>query len=380
MNRRSFLAGGAGFIALPALIAPSRAQTREALARIGSGLRVVGVASGLENPWGMAFLPDGRIAVTERPGRLRIVTPQGALSDPISGVPKVFASGQGGLLDIALAPDHATSRDIFLSFSEGSSGSNGTAVYRGTLSGAALTKGQVIYQQRPRAGGANHFGSRLAFRGDGTLFVTQGDRYGLRDEAQNLRSLIGKVVRINADGSIPQDNPFIGRDDAEPEIWSYGHRNVQGAAIHPATGALWTHEHGARGGDEVNLDEAGRNYGWPVITHGVDYSGVPIGIGEAKEGMEQPLWHWTPSIAPSGMAFCTSDAIPDWKGSLLVGALRGQLLSRLTLDGNRITGEERLLEDLGERIRDVRQGPDGLIYLLTDSDDGKILRIEPVTS
>jgi glucose/arabinose dehydrogenase len=327
----------------------------------------------------MAFLPDGALLVTERSGQLRIVR-DGEVSDPIAGVPEVRDRGQGGLLDVALDPNFATTRLVYLSYSEAGGEGAGTAVARGRLEGARLANTQVIFRQQPKTGGGNHFGSRLVFARDGTLFVTLGERFDYRDEAQNPANHLGKIVRINPDGSVPSDNPFVGRGDgARPEIWSLGHRNVQGAAINPETGALWTDEHGPRGGDEVNIPQAGKNYGWPVIGYGVHYSGAKIGVGTAKPGLEQPVYYWDPSIAPSGMAFYTGDRFAGWRGNLFVGALKYRLLVRLELDGTRVVAEERMLKDLDERIRDVRQGPDGLIYLLTDSDDGRILRLEPAT-
>ena len=343
--------------------------------------RVETVASELEHPWALAFLPDGRMLVTERPGRLRIVERDGRVSEPLAGVPRVQARGQGGLLDVALDPRFADNRLVYLSYAEpGAGGTAGTAVARGRLGEGRLEDVRVIYQQQPKVGGSNHFGSRLVFARDGTLFVTQGDRFAYRDQAQDLSVGIGKIVRINADGSVPRDNPFVGHAGARPEIWSYGHRNVQSAALHPQTGQLWTVEHGARGGDELNRPEAGKNYGWPVITYGVDYSGERIGEGTAKPGMEQPVYYWDPVIAPSGMTFYTGDAFPDWKGSLFIGSLDPGLLVRLTLKDGRVAREERYLADLGERIRDVRQGPDGLLYLLTDSGDGRILRVLPAAA
>jgi glucose/arabinose dehydrogenase len=342
-------------------------------------VRVVTVADGLDHPWGMAFLPDGALLVTERSGQLRIVR-DGEVSDPIAGVPEVRDRGQGGLLDVALDPNFATTRLVYLSYSEAGGEGAGTAVARGRLEGARLANTQVIFRQQPKTGGGNHFGSRLVFARDGTLFVTLGERFDYRDEAQNPANHLGKIVRINPDGSVPSDNPFVGRGDgARPEIWSLGHRNVQGAAINPETGALWTDEHGPRGGDEINIPQAGKNYGWPVIGYGVHYSGAKIGVGTAKPGLEQPVYYWDPSIAPSGMAFYTGDRFAGWRGNLFVGALKYRLLVRLELDGTRVVAEERMLKDLDERIRDVRQGPDGLIYLLTDSDDGRILRLEPAT-
>lgn len=347
-------------------------------APVNAAVRVQTVAGGLEHPWGLAFLPDGRMLVTERPGRLRVVGRDGRPSEPLAGVPQVLARGQGGLLDVALDPRFADNRLVYLSYAEpGEGGTAGTAVARGRLGEGRLEDVRVIYRQQPKVGGAAHFGSRLVFARDGTLFVTQGDRFAYRERAQDLSVGFGKIVRINPDGSVPSDNPFVGRAGVRPEIWSYGHRNVQGAALHPETGQLWTVEHGARGGDELNRPEAGKNYGWPAITYGVDYSGARIGEGTAKPGMEQPVYYWDPVIAPSGMTFYTGEAFPDWKGSLFIGSLQPGLLVRLTLEGGRVAREERYLSDLQERIRDVRQGPDGLLYLLTDSRDGRILRVIP---
>jgi glucose/arabinose dehydrogenase len=348
---------------------------------VKAAVRVETVARGLEHPWALAFLPDGRMLVTERPGRLRIVGRDGRVSEPLAGVPQVLARGQGGLLDVALDPRFADNRLVYLSYAEpGAGGTAGTAVARGRLGEGRLEDVRVIYQQQPKVRGAAHFGSRVVFARDGTLFVTQGDRFASRDGAQDLSVGIGKIVRINPDGSVPRDNPFVGRAGARSEIWSYGHRNVQSAALHPQTGQLWTVEHGARGGDELNRPEAGKNYGWPVITYGVDYSGARIGEGTAKPGMEQPVYYWDPVIAPSGMTFYTGDAFRDWKGSLFIGSLDPGLLVRLTLKDGRVAREERYLADLGERIRDVRQGPDGLLYLLTDSGDGCVLRVLPAAA
>jgi glucose/arabinose dehydrogenase len=356
-----------------AAAAPAAAETYKSEK---ATFQVETVAEGLEHPWGMAFLPDGRLLVTERPGRLRIVSLDGTKSPPIEGVPRVFARGQGGLLDVALDPAYAANGLVYLSYAEPGPGGDGTAVARARLDGNRLADLKVIFQQMPKRNAGQHFGSRLVFAPDGKLFITTGDR-GKRDEAQNLAVHLGKLIRINSDGSVPDDNPFVGTDDARREIWSYGHRNMQGAALNPETGVLWTIEHGARGGDELNIPQAGKNYGWPVITYGRDYSGLSIGEGTEKPGMEQPIYYWDPSIAPSGMAFYTGDKFPQWRGNLFVGALGFELLARLELDGAKVTHEERLLKDLGERIRDVRQGPDGLIYLLTDSDDGRLLRLSP---
>jgi glucose/arabinose dehydrogenase len=350
-------------------------------APMNGAVQIETVARGLENPWALAFLPDGRILVTERPGRLRIVERDGRVSRPLDNVPRVLARGQGGLLDVALDPRFSENRFVYLSYAEPGEGNTaGTAVARGRLAEGKLDDVQVIYRQQPKVEGGGHFGSRLVFTRDGTLFVTQGDRIGYRERAQDLSSGLGKIVRINADGSVPKDNPFVSRSGARPEIWSYGHRNVQSAALHPDTGQLWTVEHGARGGDELNHPEAGKNYGWPVITYGVDYSGAKIGEGTAKPGMEQPVYYWDPVIAPSGMVFYTGDAFPDWKGSILIGSLTPGLLVRLALKDGQVAREERYLGDLRERIRDVQQGPDGFIYLVTDNRDGRVLRIRPATS
>ena len=340
--------------------------------------KVTTFARGLEHPWGMAFLPDGRLLVTERPGRLRIVAKDGTLSGPVAGVPRVLAQGQGGLLDVVLDPKFAQNRTIYLSYAEpGTGGLAGTAVARARFTDAGLTDVKVIYRQEPKVSGSGHFGSRIVFRRDGTMFITQGERMRYSEQSQDLGSGLGKVVRIHSDGTIPKDNPFVGRSGARPEIWSYGHRNVQSAALHPETDALWTIEHGARGGDELNRPEAGKNYGWPVISYGVEYSGRPIGAGiTAKEGMEQPVYYWDPVIAPSGMLFYTGNAYPGWKGSIFVGSLQPGALVRLTMQNGRITREERYLGDLDERIRDVEQGPDGLLYVVTDSPNGTVLRLE----
>ncbi len=343
-------------------------------------VRVVTVAKDLEAPWGLAFLPDGRMLVTERPGRLRIVAADGTLSPPIGGLPEICECGQGGLLDVALDPRFTGTHLVYISYAERTKDGAATAVARGKLMEDRLEDVQVIFRQLPKVSsdGTHHFGSRLVFAPDGTLFVTLGERFQ-KPEAQNLQSLLGKLVRINPDGTVPADNPFVGRTDARPEIYSYGHRNVQAATLHPATQRLWIVDHGAMGGDEINRPEAGKNYGWPVITYGRDYTGLRIGEGTAKEGMEQPFHYWDPSIAPSGATFYTADKFPGWKDDLFVGSLKFECLVRLEVDGTRVTHEERLLQKLDERIRDVRQGPDGYLYLLTDSPEGRILRLEPAT-
>ena len=337
--------------------------------------RAVDVAQGLEHPWGLAFLPDGRMLVTERPGRLRLIGKNGERSEPLAGVPQVRVGGQGGLLDVAVSPDFATDRLVFLSFSEPGDGGAGTAVARGRLGERGLERTHTIWRQIPKRPGSIHWGSRLVFRPDGTRFVTLGDRRS-HDHVQDLASTIGKVVRINPNGTIPGDNPFVGRDGVRPEIWSSGHRNAQAAAL-DGGGRLWMVEHGAMGGDELNQPQAGRNYGWPVITYGVDYSGAKIGEGTAKAGMEQPVYYWDPVIAPSGATFYSGSAFPAWRGDLLVGSLRPGGLVRLRIVDGRVAEETHWVVEPDERVRDVRQGPDGLVYLLTDSPRGRLIRLEP---
>ena len=356
-------------------------QTNAPKPKVLTGAKTTTIAKGLSRPWAMQFLPDGRVIITERPGAIRIIDKQGRVSKPLDGAPKVSARGQGGMLDIALAPDFATSKVLYVSYSEPRGpGQNGTSVARLRLvsdaNGDRLQDGRVIFRQLPPNGGGLHFGSRVAFARDGTLFVTLGERYR-KFLAQDPKVHFGKIVRINPDGSAPKDNPFVGQAGAQPHIWSIGHRNPQSAAIHPVTGQLWTVEHGAKGGDEINIPRAGRNYGWPVITYGRDYSGAKIGIGTHNKGMEQPLYYWDPSIAPSGMAFYSADRFAQWKGNLFVGALKDRHLSRLVLDGDKVIAEERLLEGLRSRVRDVRQGPDGYLYVLTDSTGGRLVRVEP---
>ena len=337
------------------------------------------VASGLSHPWGLAFLPGGRFLVTERPGRLRVVEADGRLGPPLAGLPQVAAGGQGGLLDVITDADFARNRRIFFCYSEPApkGGGNSTALASATLApdAAALQDMKVLFSQRPKVASQLHFGCRIVQAPDGHLFLTLGERYGRKEDAQRLDNHLGKVVRIAPTGGAAPGNPLAGRAGALPEIWSWGHRNPQGAAWGP-DGRLWIHEHGAQGGDEINRPEAGRNYGWPVITYGENYGGGKIGEGTAKDGMEQPLHYWVPSIAPSGMAFLTSDRYGTaWKGSLFVGSLKFARLHRLELQGAQVVRDEYLLDGLGARIRDVRQGPDGWLYLLTDSPDGQLLRL-----
>lgn len=342
-------------------------------------INVVTVAEGLRSPWGLAFLPDGRMLVTERPGQMRIVSTTGELSPPLAGVPAVHAQGQGGLLDVVLSPAFAHDARIYFSYAEPTRRGARTAIARAVLNADALRLDQVdiLFTQSEDPSGRHHFGSRLAFAPDGSLFAGLGDRSSYRDRAQDLDSHLGKIIRIMPDGSIPADNPFIGQSGVLPEIWSYGHRNIQGAAIHPETGVLWTHEHGPQGGDEVNAGKPGANFGWPVITHGREYgTGFRIGDGTERDDVEPSVHYWTPSIAPAGMAFYTGEVFPQWRGNLFIGALRGQLLSRLVLEEGQVVREERLLTELRSRFRDVRQGPDGHLYLLDES-NGRILRLDP---
>lgn len=368
------------FLMVPPALADERVFDTER-ARI----RLAVLTDRLAYPWGIDFLPDGRMIVTEKPGRLRIVTRAGRLSPPVNGVPAVADAGQGGLLDVTLDPAFADNHLVYLSYTEpGSGGRNSTAVARGRLNaaGTALEGVTVVFRQLPRLSGRLHYGSRVVFARDGNMFVTLGERSrrSYRVQAQDLGSHLGKIVRVRPDGTVPRDNPFVGRPGARPEIWSYGHRNVQGAAIHPVSGKLWAIEHGPRGGDEINIAEPGRNYGWPVVSHGVEYSGLPVGSGRrSAPGMEDPLVTWTPVIAPGGMTFYTGAAFPGWRGNLLISGLRSRAIIRLEFDGARLLGEERLLEAEGRRIRDVGVGPDGFVYAVTDERRGKILRLAPAS-
>lgn len=357
---------------------PAPAQPVQTVASKLGDVSVTTIATGLEHPWAVALLPDGGFLVTERPGRMRRVSAQGDVFAPLTGVPAVFAQGQGGLLDVVVAPDFARSRRIYFSYAEPGAGDTaGTAAAFATLGADSIHDVTVFYRQQPKLEGGNHFGSRIAFDGKGHVFISQGERND-RPTAQRLDMLQGKLVRLNLDGSVPQDNPFVGRGDARAEIWSYGHRNMQGLATDPRTGTVWESEHGPRGGDEINLPQAGRNYGWPIITHGINYSGFPIpeAIGTAAPGMEQPHHVWAKSPALSGMAFLVGQPASKWNDSLFLGALSDGSLIRLSLDGDRIVGEERLLKELGERIRDVRVAGDGSVYVLTDAADGRLLRLQ----
>ena len=350
-----------------------------AMAQGSAGVQAEVVARGLEHPWALAFVGQGQMLVTERPGRLRLVQADGRVGPPIAGVPEVEAAGQGGLLDLVADSDFARNRTVYFCYAEPAARGNGnsTALARARLSddGSRLEELRVIFSQKPKVSSRLHFGCRIVETPDGHLMLALGERFSRKDDAQTLDNHHGKVVRLRKDGTVPPDNPLVGRSGALPEIWSWGHRNPQAAALGP-DGRLWVIEHGPQGGDEINRPEAGKNYGWPVVTFGENYGGGAIGEGTAKAGMEPPLYHWTPSIAPSGMAFVTTDRYgKDWRGSLLVGALRGQHLARLTLDGAKVLREERLLTELRQRIRDVRQAPDGTVYLLTDQRDGQLLRL-----
>lgn len=388
MNRRpapSFIATAliAALCVLPAASCQQRVPERDQAAGSGPGtaaLQISTIADGLEHPWALAFLPGGDFLVSERGGALRRISADGTLSAPLDGVPQVWAHGQGGLLDLALSPDFATDKRVYFTYSEpGPDGTAGTAIAHGTLGDDGLSDVRVIFRQQPKLDGPNHFGSRLAFDRQGYLFVTLGERND-KTRAQRLDGLQGKVVRINADGSVPADNPFVGKGNVDPAIWSYGHRNPQSAAIDPRSGRYWEAEHGPQGGDEINRPEAGKNYGWPVISDGNDYGTgrpYPETIGKSAPGMERPYHVWPVSPGLSGMAFFTGHPSSAWNDSLFVGALAQKNLIRLSLDGDRIRGEERLLGDRRQRIRDVRVGPDGNVYVLTDENDGELIRIVP---
>ena len=366
-------------VALSATLgAMSTASAQSTYQSSAGPLAVETIAKGLVHPWALAFLPDGRMLVTERAGRMRLVARDGKLSAPLGGVPEPNSGGQAGLLDVALDKSYAQNGTVYFCFN--ADASNNVAVARAHLDAGAAPKlddVKIIFRQKGPAGGAN-VACRIAQGADGNLFVTLGDHFGAKEMAQTLDNTIGKIVRIKPDGSVPADNPFVNRQGALPEIWAYGLRNPEGLAFNPADGKLWEQEHGPMGGDEINIIEKGKNYGWPVVSYGVNYDGTIVGTGKkTAPGIEDPIWHWTPSIAPSGMAFIASDLFPGWKGSLMNGALKFQLLSRLELKGDKAVKEERLLQGLRERIRDVRQGPDGALYLLTDNSAGRILRVTP---
>lgn len=373
--------GALALIAVPLALLPAAGCAEDQIIDTKTGtIKVQTLAEGLDHPWGMAFLPDGRLLVTERAGNLRIMSADGTLSEPLSGVPEVVAKGQGGLLDVALDPDFPDNNLVYLSYAEAGEGGAGTAVARGRLEGNGLEDVKVIFRQMPKVSDGNHFGGRLAFAPDGKLFVTLGERFKF-EPAQDLTNHLGKVVRINPDGSVPPDNPFISTKDAQPEIWSYGHRNPESAAIHPGSGKLWELEFGPKGGDELNIPAPGANYGWPVVSWGTHYDGKDIPNPPTHPEFTDAVRHWTPVISPSGITFYTAEAnpgwtaftIPGWKDSLLIGGLSSQAIIRLSLVGDTILGEERI--PMGARIRDVGQAPDGSVYALTDEGNGKILRL-----
>ena len=374
--RRLARVAGAYVLAAVVAAASSVSARAEVIESQVQRFEAVVLAEDLKNPWGLAFLPDGRMLITERPGRLRVFEDGKGLSKPVSGVPVVAARGQGGLLDIVLHPDYAANGWIYMSYAMPHDGGARTAVGRARLDGGALRDLETVFVAKNPGSGGVHFGSRLAFDADGKLYVSVGER-GNANQAQNPKNHNGTVLRLNDDGSIPSDNPFVGRNDALASIFTYGHRNPQGMFRHPARGEIWVHEHGPQGGDEINRLVGGANYGWPVVTFGRSYAGFPIGEGASKDGMEPPLHHWTPSIAPSGMAFYDGDAFPRWRGNLFVGSLKFRYLARLVLDGTRVVSEERLIERDFGRVRDVRQGPDGMIYVLTDESDGQLIRLQP---
>ena len=365
---------------LTAAVAGASAAERKTLQSEKHTYHVATLVEGLEHPWSMAWLPDGRMLVTERSGRLRIVGKDFRLDPkPVEGLPKIVVGGQGGLFDVVLHPRYKENGWIYISYNGAGEGGHGTELMRAKLDGNRLVDQQVLFKLEPKSRTGFHFGGRIVFDGKGHVFLTLGDR-GDPDRAQRLGDHAGSVIRLNDDGSVPKDNPFVGRNDVKPEKYTYGNRNMQGAALHPRTGQLWTHEHGPRGGDEVNVMRSGRNYGWPVITYGRDYSSNrPVGEATSRSGVEPPIHHWIPSIAPSGMAFYDGDKFPGWRGNILVGALKDEMLVRLEIDGEKVVKEERMMRDAIGRIRDVRVGPDGLVYLLTDTSRGVMARLEPVT-
>jgi len=365
--------------ALSSAILPCPAQAQDRVESEQASFQIETLAQGLEFPWSIAFLPSGEMLVSEREGRLRVVDADGLRDTDISGLPEdLVVERQGGLLDIALAPDFATSHTVYFTYAEGTAEANRTALARGQLNAelTALTEVEDLFRVNFTKARGFHFGGRILFNADGTLFLTLGDGGLHQDEAQNPENHLGTVVRLNMDGSIPADNPEI--ENGAEGVFTYGHRHVQGIDRHPETGSIWTHEHGARGGDEINILHAGTNYGWPEITYGINYNGTPITDERERDGLAQPLWYWNPSIAPSGMTFYTGNAFPHWQGDLFVSALAGSVIQRLETDGDRVIGVETLLEDLGARFRDVRTGPDGTIYVLTDDFEGAVLRLSPV--
>lgn len=380
MIKSFWMAAGGAILACVAL-APAASAAEPIFHTSAGDVKVETVAHSLVNPWSLTFLPDGRMLVTERPGHMRIVSRDGTLSKPLPGVPHVFAVSQAGLMDVILAHDFQESHTIYFCYAEPAHGGGRIAVAH-----AKLIEGDtprldsvttVFHQKGPPSDGLN-IGCRMVQAPDGNLFVTLGDHFEPKEDAQKLDNDIGKIVRITPDGKAPPDNPFINKPGALPEIWAYGLRNAEGLAFNPANGQLWEQEHGPMGGDEINIIEKGANYGWPVVSFGVNYDGTPVGTGKHHHaGMVDPLWHWTPSIAPSGMAFYTANLFPMWKGSLFNGALKFELVSRLELNGDKVVKEERMLHGVQERIRDVRQGPDGALYLLTDNNAGRILRVAP---
>jgi len=376
--RRVFSIAAALFLAALAVPAPATFAQQRSFSSEKHSFRLVTLVEGLENPWSIAFLPDGRMLVTERPGRLRIVSKDFRLEpSPVEGLPPIVEAGQGGLFDVVLHPRYAENGWIYISYNGPGSGGWATELLRARLEGNRLTDTQVLFRLQPKSRTGQHFGGRIVFDRKGFLYLTLGDR-GDKERAQRLDDHAGSVIRLHDDGRVPADNPFVNRPGARPEKFTLGNRNMQGAALHPQTGELWAHEHGPQGGDEVNVMRAGRNYGWPIITYGVNYViGTRIGEGTEKPGMEQPLYYWVPSIAPSGMAFYTGESFPNWRGNLFVGSLKFQLLARLELDGEKIVREERLIQGELGRIRDVRTGPDGNLYLLSDAPDGVLARIEP---
>lgn len=380
VSLRVALAASAALVFACAAWTAAQAASTESMKPVEVQAQVTEVAGGLEHPWGLAFLPDGDMLITERPGRLRLLDRSGKLSAPLTGVPRVWAEGQGGLLDVVLSPGFAQDRRVYLSYAEAGDGKAGTAVGYGRLANdkRSITEFKVIFRQEPKLSTGNHFGSRLVFDDKGYLFITLGEN-NQRPTAQELDKLQGKIVRLTAEGRVPQDNPFVGQAGVRPEIWSYGVRNPQGMARNPWTGVVWEHEHGPRGGDEINLVERGANYGWPIATHGINYSGlrIPEAKGATMEGAVDPHYWWKKSPGVSGMAFYTDERHPAWKHSLFIGALAEEDLIRLQLDGDRIVREERLLGKHKARVRDVRQGPDGAIYILTDAPAGALLRVTP---